>query len=132
MSLAVAELALAALEGAIAAGQKRQRASSRGQMDLFGGATVEEVSPASIVQTTDVSSRQILEWEKELLGTYMSDHPLSEILQSARRSPDGRTLCEIAQLEERSVGSTVRALAMVASVRRIITKSDRSMAVVVL
>ena len=124
--------ALAALDGAIAAGQKRQRASSRGQMDLFGLATDEGVSQQSIVPMSDVPTRQILEWEKELLGTYMSDHPLSEILQSARRSPDGQALCEIAQLEEKTVGSTVRVLAMVASLRRIITKSDRSMAVAIL
>jgi DNA polymerase III subunit alpha len=123
---------LAALEGAIAAGQKRQRASSRGQMDLFAIASGEGDSPAPVLPATSVSSREILEWEKELLGTYMSDHPLTTILQSVRRSHDGQSFCEIAHLEERTVGATVRLLAMVASVRRIITKSDRSMAVVML
>jgi DNA polymerase-3 subunit alpha len=62
----------------------------------------------------------------------MSDHPLSEILTAALRTEAGRSLCEIAQLETRNLGSTVRVLAMVASVRRIVTKSDRSMAVAVL
>ena len=38
MSLATGEAVLAALEGAIAAAQKRQRATARGQMDLFGAA----------------------------------------------------------------------------------------------
>lgn len=62
----------------------------------------------------------------------MSDHPLSGILKSLRRGPDGQSFSEIAQLEERTVGAPVRLLAMIASVRRIITKSDRSMAVVML
>ncbi|MCC2627304.1 MAG: polymerase alpha subunit [Thermomicrobiales bacterium] len=122
---------LAALEGAIAAAQKRQRATARGQMDLFA-ASVEDAAPAPPVQSSALSAREILEWEKELLGTYMSDHPLSGILSSALQTEAGRSLCEIAQLETRNLSSAVRVLAMVASVRRIITKSERSMAVAVL
>jgi DNA polymerase-3 subunit alpha len=121
---------LAALDAAIAAAQKRQRATARGQMDLFGGADEARADPQ--VQSAAVAPREILEWEKELLGTYMSDHPLSEILAAALRSEAGCNLCEIAQLEAKSLGSTVRMLAMVASIRRIVTKTDRSMAVVVL
>jgi DNA polymerase III subunit alpha len=122
---------LAALDGAIAAAQKRQRATARGQMDLFTAA-VEDAAPAPTVQLSTVSPREILEWEKELLGTYMSDHPLSEIVSAALRTDAGRGLCEIAQLETHNLGSTVRILAMVASVRRISTKTERSMAVAAL
>jgi DNA polymerase III subunit alpha len=122
---------LAALDGAIAAAQKRQRATARGQMDLFTAA-FEDAEPAPPVQTLSVTAREILEWERELLGTYMSDHPLSDILTSVLRTEAGRNLCEIAQLETRNLGSTVRVLAMVASVRRILTKTERSMAVAVL
>jgi DNA polymerase-3 subunit alpha len=122
---------LAALDGAIAAAQKRQRATARGQMDLFAAA-VEDAAPAPPVQSSTLTAREILEWEKELLGTYMSDHPLSAILTTALRTEAGRSLCEIAQLETRNLGSTVRVLAMVASVRRIVTKTERSMAVAVL
>jgi DNA polymerase-3 subunit alpha len=122
---------LSALDAAIAAAQKRQRATARGQMDLFGaGAEDARIDPP--VESTTVAPRQILEWEKELLGTYMSDHPLSEVLAAALGSHAGGNLCEVAQLESRSLGSTVRMLAMVASIRRIVTKTERSMAVVVL
>jgi DNA polymerase III subunit alpha len=122
---------LAALDGAIAAAQKRQRASARGQMDLFGAA-IDDRAPAPPVQPSTVTSREILEWEKDLLGTYMSDHPLSGILTAALQTEAGRSLCEVAQLETRNLGSTVRVLAMVASIRRIVTKTERSMAVAVL
>ena len=122
---------LAALDGVIASAQKRQRATARGQMDLFSGGAEDE-QPAPPLQPSTVAPREILEWEKELLGTYMSDHPLTEILAAALRSEAGRGLCEIAQLEARSLGSSVRVLAMVASIRRIVTKTDRSMAVAVL
>jgi DNA polymerase-3 subunit alpha len=122
---------LAALDGAIAAAQKRQRATARGQMDLFGGGAGDARADPS-VQPSTVTPREILEWEKELLGTYMSDHPLSAILAAALRSEVGCNLCEIAQLEARTLGSTVRLLAMVANIRRIVTKTERSMAVVIL
>jgi DNA polymerase-3 subunit alpha len=120
---------LDALEASIASAQKRQRASARGQMDLFGVAAPEVASTVPI-HGLDVSSRQMLEWEKDLLGTYMSDHPLSEVLRVLRQSPEAQTLCEIGQLEERGVGTTARLIAMVEGVRRITTKSNRTMAVV--
>jgi DNA polymerase III subunit alpha len=119
---------LAALDGAIAAAQKRQRASARGQMDLFGGATPADTAPVS-VDDAEVSRQQLLAWEKELLGTYMSDHPLSDILKRWQRTANGQRSCEIAQLENRGVNTTVRLLAMVAAIRRIQTKTDRTMAV---
>jgi DNA polymerase-3 subunit alpha len=121
---------LEALEPTIAAAQKRQRASARGQMDLFGAAAPETAAPVEI-SSAELPSRQVLEWEKELLGTYMSDHPLSSVLRDARRSPDSRNISEIAHLEERAMGSPVRILAMVANVRRIVTKANRTMAVAI-
>jgi DNA polymerase-3 subunit alpha len=121
---------LGALEGVIQAAQKRQRATARGQMDLFGGA-VEEAAPAYTATGTEVASRQMLEWEKELLGVYMSDHPLAAVLQRARRADPANPLLEIAQLEQRTPGGTVRLIAMIASFRRITTRSERTMAVAV-
>ncbi len=121
---------LAALDAAIAAAQKPQPATARGQMDLFGTAPDDGALPP--IPPSTVTPREVLEWEKELLGTYMSDHPLAEILNAAIRTEVGRSLSEIAHLESRSLGSTVRVLAMVAGVRRIVTKSERSMAVAIL
>ncbi len=123
---------LAALDGAIAAAQKRQRATAKGQMDLFGGGGVDDEPASPPIQPSTTAPREILEWERELLGTYMSAHPLSEILDAAFQSENGRSLCEIAQLETRDLGATVRLLAMVTSVRRIVTRTERSMAVAVL
>jgi DNA polymerase-3 subunit alpha len=119
---------LAALDSAVAAAQKRQRASARGQMDLFGGESAVS-TPAVPTPVVEIASRQVLEWERELLGTYMSDHPLSEVLRTAMRTSEHTTLSEIAQLAGKNVGATVRVLALVAAIRRIVTSSNRSMAV---
>jgi DNA polymerase-3 subunit alpha len=70
---------LDALDATIAAAQKRQKAAARGQMGLFGAETAETTSdiPIAIGST---SQADMLTWEKELLGAYMSAHPLSEVL----------------------------------------------------
>jgi DNA polymerase-3 subunit alpha len=121
---------LAALDGAIASGQKRQRASARGQLDLFGGESVNTGATVPI-QAAPLPSSEMLAWEKELLGTYMSAHPIAEVLQRARQCPDGQSVVEIAQLEARGPGSQARVLAMAEGVRRIVTKANRTMAVAV-
>jgi DNA polymerase III subunit alpha len=121
---------LGTLEGAIQSAQKRQRASAKGQMDLFGNA-IEESAPAYVETTGSVTSREMLEWEKDLLGIYMSDHPLTEVWKAARRAVEDSVYSEIAQFEQRTLGSQVRLLAMVANVRRITTKANRTMAVAV-
>jgi DNA polymerase-3 subunit alpha len=121
---------IASLDWAISAAQKRQRASARGQMDLFGAA-IEEETPALAGKSSEIATRQVLEWEKELLGTYMSDHPLTEVLRLARRAPNARAIVEIAQLEIQHVGASVRLLAMVSGLRHIVTKTNKAMAVAV-
>ncbi|MFT4037467.1 MAG: DNA polymerase III subunit alpha [Thermomicrobiales bacterium] len=119
---------LEALESTIASAQKRQRATARGQMDLFG-AVVAETSAPDAVPDVALSSQQMLEWEKELLGAYMSDHPLTEVMRNLANLPEARGICDISLLAEREVNSSVRVLAMIESVRRITTKSNKTMAV---
>ncbi len=116
---------IAGLETAIAAGQKRQKASARGQMGLFAMGAESEVSAPTPLPPATVADKQLLAWEKELVGFYMSAHPLQEILASAPQ----RGLASIVDLAERPAGQIVRTIAMVTSVRRITTRTNRSMAV---
>jgi DNA polymerase-3 subunit alpha len=59
----------------------------------------------------------------------MSDHPLTEVLRVARAVPDRADICEISQLEAKGAGVQARLLAMISGVRRVATKSNRTMAV---
>jgi DNA polymerase III subunit alpha len=118
-----------ALDATISAAQKRQKAAARGQMGLFGGETTETASEIAIVAGSN-SSAEILGWEKELLGAYMSAHPLSDVLARIQPNMDGPPMHEISQLSDCDMGSSVRFIAMIEGVRRIITKTNRSMAVV--
>ncbi|MBN2258515.1 MAG: DNA polymerase III subunit alpha [Anaerolineaceae bacterium] len=66
---------LEALERLISLSSAHHRISQNGQMDLFRGATVvmDEFTLNSLPQ---IDPREMLGWEKELLGLYVSSHPL--------------------------------------------------------
>ncbi len=118
---------LASLERLIGAAQQRQKAAARGQMDLFGG--VPDIAPAgSPVRLTDVppaDRKQVLAWEKELLGLYLSSHPLMD--WTGNGAPEGRAL--LVDIGERPPGSKAQFIGMVTSIRRITTRNNRTMAV---
>jgi DNA polymerase-3 subunit alpha len=122
---------IAALEQAIAAGQRRQKASARGQIGLFeaGGSHPEAVVATAPVEAPEVPARQLLTWEKELLGFYLSDHPLSAVLGGTGSRP-AAGLTQIVELSARTPGEKVRLVAMITGVRRITTKTNRTMAIV--
>jgi DNA polymerase-3 subunit alpha len=117
-----------ALETGIAAAQQRQKAADRGQMDMFGLVQSSAAATGS-VQLPDVEpadNRTRLEWEKELLGFYLSAHPLNEVI--GRRMPHG--YAQAIELPERTPGERVRFIGMVVDVRRITTRTNRTMAIV--
>jgi DNA polymerase-3 subunit alpha len=97
-------------------------------MDMFG--LVQSSAAASgSAQLPDVEpadSRTRLEWEKELLGFYLSAHPLNEVI--GRRMPHG--YAQAIELPERTPGERVRFIGMVVDVRRIVTRTNRTMAIV--
>ena len=66
-----------------------KRAESIGQFDLFGGGSVEQVSTADlIVPTGEWEKSQLLSFEREMLGLYVSDHPLLGIEHLLRTATD--------------------------------------------
>jgi DNA polymerase-3 subunit alpha len=58
------------------------RAAEVGQLSLFGGATGVSERLEMPASGAGVSVRQQLTWEKELLGVYISDHPLTPYLET--------------------------------------------------
>jgi DNA polymerase-3 subunit alpha len=118
---------LASIEPLIGSAQQRQKAAARGQMDLFGG--VPDVAPANAsVRLTDVPAadrKQVLTWEKELLGLYLSSHPLMDL--TGQGVPDGFSL--VSDIMEKAPGTKSNLIGMVIGIRRITTKNNRTMAV---
>jgi DNA polymerase-3 subunit alpha len=119
---------LEGLEQAIGAAQKRQKAAARGQMDLFGmlnSDTSLSDGPSALPDVPEADDRQILEWEKEFLGLYLSSHPLMSVIGSG--VPDGYT--QVVDFSELPSNQKIKFIAMVTSVRRITTKTNKTMAV---
>lgn len=118
---------LKGLEASISNASQRQKAADRGQMDMFG--MVAQGGSTSTVTLPDepaADNRTRLDWEKEFLGFYLSAHPVKEIMGDS--VPDG--YLQTADLVTRTNGDRAKLIGMIVDVRQILTKTDRSMAII--
>ena len=122
-----------ALEQALAAGQKIQEDARRGQGSIFdmmgddgagGSATVTRVHPQ--VSTLEWDRDDLLRREKEVLGLYVSSHPLTPLRSQLARQVDA-PLREFPNLRD---GQVVTVGGIVAGVRQLVTKKGDTMAFV--
>lgn len=116
------------LETIQAYGSKVQKEALSGQTDLFGGLEgAASIQPTITLQTapTKYTEKERLTWERELLGLYISAHPLDnyDTYFSEQTIPLSRLKPEID-------GKKVTVGGLVSSVRTIITKSGTKMAFV--
>lgn len=119
---------LASLERITAASTSHFRSIESGQMSLFGGASNIKDESITLPDNIKVIQKEALAWERDLIGVYLSDHPLSgyaDILIHAV-SHNSLTLQEAAH-EER-----VRVAGMIVAVRPYKTKTDKMMGFVTL
>ncbi|HXG40544.1 MAG TPA: DNA polymerase III subunit alpha, partial [Candidatus Limnocylindrales bacterium] len=120
---------LAGLDDAIAAGSAAQRDRSTGQTALFELGSETVVLERPLPEVTEAPVRERLRWEKELLGLYLSDHPLGEVSAELARyvtaySGDLR--------DETLDGQRIVVGGVVTGVRPVITKAKQTMAVATL
>ncbi|HEU5099882.1 MAG TPA: DNA polymerase III subunit alpha, partial [Roseiflexaceae bacterium] len=100
---------LAIMEQALSAGIEAQRAREAGQSSMFdlfgggggggGGSSVQSL-PLPIIPETPQDYKEQLAWEKELLGMYVSDHPIARALEGI----DMTGITAIGQLSEEQSG----------------------------
>lgn len=110
----------------MAFGSKIQKEQSLGQTDLFGGTLSGSASILSLNESPEsVGSREMLSWERELLGLYLSHHPLEdfETILSDLAVPTSRILPELEGQNATLGGSLI-------SIREITTKNNSKMAFV--
>jgi DNA polymerase-3 subunit alpha len=67
---------LLALDGAIEAGNRASKDRESGQVALFGGALAEDHPEPVLPKAADWTLKEKLQGEKELLGFYVTGHPL--------------------------------------------------------
>ena len=119
---------MAALDSAFEAGQRHQRERDQGQVsmfDLMGG------SPAGPGVEPDLLDASVAEWdteqrllnEKEVLGFYLSGHPLRGVWDQAQRLGAVGT-GQLGQVED---GARVLLCGLVSALREINTKNGNRM-----
>ncbi len=118
---------LLGLDDAIAAAQATQRDRITGQTSLFDlGAADSEVFERPLPTATEVPVRERLRWEKELLGLYLSEHPMGEVAEQVGRYVNAYS----GDLKDESLdGQRVVVGGIVTGLRTVITKRQETMAI---
>ncbi len=120
---------LLALDDVLAAAQADQRERASGQISFFDLAAEPAALEAPLPAATEVPVRERLRWEKELLGLYLSDHPLGEVAERIGRFVTAYS----GDLKDETLdGERVVVGGVVTGVRTVITKARSTMAVATL
>jgi DNA polymerase-3 subunit alpha len=78
---------------------ERQRLLDEGQHSLFGDEEEDPLTQAPLEE--ELSRDKLLAYEKEMLGIYVSDHPLMQVREALKRHVE----CDIADLSELGDGA---------------------------
>jgi DNA polymerase-3 subunit alpha len=110
-------------------GQTHQ-AAAVGQISMFDAVGFDAPTAGSILyplpEVEEVSRREILSWERELVGVYVSEHPIQPLLRTLGDS----VTCFLGQIDETMAGQKVTVAGMINWVRQIYTKNGKPMAFV--
>ena len=95
-----------------------------GQQGLFGEGAVELAAPRiTLIEAEKASKDARLSWEKELLGLYLSEHPLSELQQDLQT-----VATPLNEVDSSFVGQkSMRVAGVVTRITKIMTKSQQAM-----
>jgi len=122
--------ALHNLDRVIEKAGRTQKEMSNGQAVLFDIKKklirgVEEQSGAAAGQEPDFEPDELLKMEKEMLGLYISDHPLFYLKDTLEREADTNTL----EILEKKEGDQVKCGGILSGCRKIITRKKETMMV---
>ncbi len=118
---------LLGLDDALAAGSAVQHDRITGQTSLFELAAEPAALDAPLPNVPETPTRERLRWEKELLGLYLSDHPLGEIAEAIGPFVTAYS----GDLRDESLdGQRVVVGGIVTGVRMVVTKARSTMAIV--
>lgn len=110
-------------------GSKSQKEALSGQTDLFGFAGADDMRVESTIELMNApkqhTDKERLTWERELLGLYVSAHPLDKYVKYFEEQTQ-----PLSQVQPNTDGQKVTIGGIVIDVRTILTKSGTKMAFV--
>ncbi|MEK7638050.1 MAG: DNA polymerase III subunit alpha [Patescibacteria group bacterium] len=113
---------LANIETLLIHAKEKQKHSTMGQVSLFGEAMEAELPPVKLIPAEPSAKADRLRWEKELIGLYVSEHPLSDY--QARLALERPTA--IKDLKP-IPGSQAKIAGLITSTKKILTKTGKPM-----
>ncbi len=126
---------LASVEKVMALAQREARLRDTGQVTMFDmfGVTVHTPLPGIELSGGDVAASEKLEWERELVGGYLSEHPFSRAQTVLRKQIDFLPIEITQELVDNTPGlqgQTIQTAVAVRSIRSLLTKDGRAFVIV--
>jgi len=118
---------IAALDHAVSRAERARRDRESGQtslLDMVGSPEVEADDYGLTIDVAPMAGDEKLRLEKELLGLYLSDHPLRRISAELARLSDTQAVEVTSALQD----TEVRVAGLVREVRRVVTRKGQIMA----
>jgi len=122
---------LAILDSCLEAAQRYQRDRSQGQvslLDLVGGRDTGDYAVEQVPDLPEFSDKELLAMEKEMLGFYVSGHPVAPYARQIK-SQASHDISRLSSLED---GAQVTVGGIITYVRRTVTRRGEAMAYVTL
>lgn len=113
---------LANIESLLQFAKRSGEASQNGQTNLFGMLPQSNTPALRLRDAEQVDERQTLAWERELLGLYISSHPLA-----AHKELLSQITIPMADCARTKQRSTVKIGGMVTELKKILTKTNEPM-----
>ena len=129
---------LGALDRMLSYSADQHRARDVGQLSLFGAMTGVQFDAAedmlgNLADVPEASQREMLNWEKELVGLYVSSHPLDSVLEYIQNPYSNITQSrEIKDDVDSLHDKPVAVVGLVEGLRTLITKKGDPMAIATL
>jgi DNA polymerase-3 subunit alpha len=122
---------LASLDRIVGFSADHHKAVEVGQMAMFGGLDTGGQTLGALTGGTTVSQRDMLDWEKELLGFFVSSHPIDPVLHIIQSS-NFDTTKDLKEAPPERAQRPVKIVGLVAAIRKMPTKNKEMMAIITL
>jgi len=100
-----------------------QKIVNNNQNSLFGEENAMDSIRLEIESAPPADKKQVLSWERELLGMYISEHPLSGIAPLIEKN---RT-AKISEIKSDQEGQFVRIAGVITTIQKILTRANQTM-----
>jgi DNA polymerase-3 subunit alpha len=122
---------LAVLDRMLNFSAEHHKAVEVGQMSMFGnGLGASDSGLDNLPDVAEVGQREMLAWEKELLGFYVTSHPIDSALAAIPPDQNLITTYDLKEAAEALQDRQVKIVGLVAGMRKIITRNNEIMCVV--